>query len=426
MLLFRALLIAGCLSTLLLNGCGKSSNDNANVRALNLISGANDVKIVAGGTTILTGGSFESLSGFSGVGSGNQDFKVTLASSAGALVDVIYTLSSSIYFSFVTVGAPGSASAVLLADSYSSPGSNNVAFRVLNMSAVNPSVDAYLTAPDADLAAATPVVIAAVYGTPTPFVNTPAGNLELRMTTTGTKDVIYDASVALPTGTGQTVVAYGRGSSTLVNTVLLASNTNGAIVNNQLAQMKVANGTAVTAPLNVLVDGTAAVSNLAFAAVAPYQTLPAGTRQISVESSATPGATLLSISPNFVPATDTSIALSGAAGSLGALVLTDSNPVVAPGRAQVRIVNVSPDFAAVDVYANFGKLVSGLAANAASSYSLVDAASLGTPYRIDFNTAGTTNVALSVPGLVLASGHVYTMYLLGSGQTLAGVLTQDR
>jgi hypothetical protein len=87
---------------------------------------------------------------------------------------------------------------------------------------------------------------------------------------------------------------------------------------------------------------------------------------------------------------------------------------------------VSPQFAAVDVYANFGKLVTGLGANSASTYSLVDAASVGTTYQIDFNAAGTTSVALSVPGLVLTSGHVYTVYLLGSGATLAGTLTQDR
>jgi hypothetical protein len=158
----------------------------------------------------------------------------------------------------------------------------------------------------------------------------------------------------------------------------------------------------------------------------PYQAVAAGTRQISVQSSATPGANLLSITPNFVPATDNSIAFAGASASPTALVLADSNPFVVPGRAQLRIVNVSPDFAAVDVYANFGKLVTGLAANAASSYSLVDAVSAGTPYRIDFNVAGTTTIALSVTGISLASGHCYTVYLLGSGATLSGVLTQDR
>jgi hypothetical protein len=425
MSLSRFLLAVGCAIALLLDGCGKSSNDNANVRVLNLISGTSGVNVSAGGVSILANGSFESLSGFNGVGSGNQEFKVTITGSAGNLIDAIYGLGSAVDYSYITNGTPGAAAAVLISDSFISPGSN-VAFRALNFSLVVPSIDVYLTPPGADIAAATPVVTAAVYGVVASFVNTTPGDLELRITPTGSKDVIYDAPVTFSAGTGQTVVTYSRGSSKLVNAAILASNTSGAIVNSQLAQFKVANGTAVPAPLNVLVDGVPAVSNLAFASVAPYQTLPSGVRQITVESSATPGATMLSITPNFVPATDTSIALSGAAGSLAALVLADSNPVVVVGRAQLRIVNVSPDFAAVDVYANFGKLVSGLAANSASAYTLVDAALAGTPYQIDFNNAGTTNAVLRIPGLVLTSNHVYTVYLLGSGPTLTGVLTQDR
>ena len=422
----RCLLLAGCLTVLLLDGCGGKSSSNASVRALNLISGTTNVKVTAGGSTIMEGGAFEGLSGFTGIGAGNQEFKVTLASSPGNLVDTIYTLSSDISFTFVTAGNPGAAGGVLLADAYGTPTANNMAFRVLNLTAVVPIVDVYLTDPGADLAAATPVVSGASYGGVTTFITTPAGNLELRITSNGTKDVLYDAPVALGAGTGQTVVAYSRGSSKLVNVVLLASNSSGAVVNSKLAQLKVTNGTTVAAPLNVFVDGAQAVTNLAFAGVAPYQSIAAGTRQVTVESSATPGATLLTLAPNFVPATDTSIALYGAAGSMAGLVLTDSNTLVPTGRASVRVVNVSQDFAAVDVYANFGKLVSGLAAGSASTYSLVDAVAAGTPYRFDFNTAGTTNIVLSVPGLALASGQVYTLYLLGSGPTLSGVLTQDR
>lgn len=421
----RLSLFAACVLTLLLHGCGKSSNDNANVRALNLISGVSNVTIAANSTAIMTGGTFESLSGFTGVPAGTEEFKVTVPGTTGTLVDVVYSVSGSFDFTFVTTGTPGAAAGVLIADTFGSPGSN-VAFRVLNLSTINPSIDAYLTQPGADLATATPVVSAATYTTATAFVNTTPGALELRLTPAGTKDVIYDALVSLPAGTGQTVVAYSRGSGKLVNAEILASGTSGAIVNNLLAQFKVVNGTAVAAPLNVLVDGAQVVSNLPFAGVAPYQTLAAGVRQVTVESSATPGAALLSIAPTFVPATDTSIALYGSAGALGALVLTDSNPSVATGRAELRVVNLSPDFAAVDVYANFGKLVTGLGANAASAYSLVNAANAGTGYQIDFNLAGTANVVLSVPGLALAGGHVYTVYLLGSGPTLAGVLTQDR
>jgi len=421
----RLLFVAACAAALLLSGCGNSSNDNANVRALNLISGTGGVNITANDTPIMTNGTFEGLTGYTGVSSGNQEIKATIAGSPGAFVDNVYSLSSSTDFTFITTGVAGASGGILIADPFGSPG-NQVAFRVLNLSTAAPSLDVYLTTPGADLATATPIVVAAVYGLVTAFTNTDGGNLELRMTTTATKDLVYDAPVNLPPGTGQTVVAYGRGSSKLVNAEILTSGTTGGVVNSVLAQLKAANGSSIAAPLNVLVDGAPVISNLAFGGVSPYQTIPAGVRQVTVESSATPGAPLLSLSPDFVPATDSSIGLSGGSGSLTALVLADSNPIVGVALASLRVVNLSPDFAAVDVYANFARLASGVSANAASAYTLVAAASVGTPYQFDFNLAGTTSVVLHVTGLTVTSGHVYTLYLMGSGSTLTGVLSQDR
>lgn len=423
----RVLLLAGCVLAFLLGGCSKSSNDSANVRVLNLISGVTGVTVTVGGTTIMTGGTFETIGTYTNVGAGAQEFKITVPGSTGALVDSVFGLNGGIDYTYVTTGTSGAAGAVLIGDPYGSPGGGNFAVRVLNMSTTDPSIDLYLTAPGADLASATPIVTGAAYANVSIFVNTAAGVLQVRLTTTGTKDVLYDATPpAFAPGTGQTIVAYGRDSNELLNVAIMASSASGAIANSQLAQLKVTNGTAVPAPLNVFVDGGLAVSNLAFAGIAPYQTVAAGTRTITVESSASPGAVLLTTTPNLVPATDNTIALSGTAGAMTALVLADSNPPIAVGRARLRIVNISPDLALIDVYANFGKIVSALGSNAASAYSLVDAVSAGTAYRFDVNTAGTTAVVTSVPDLTLASGHGYTLYLLGSGATLQGVLTQDR
>jgi hypothetical protein len=421
------LLIAVCLCGALLQGCGNSSNNNASVRVLNLISGASGINVTVGGTTILSGAGFETIGNYSDVGGGTQQFKVTIAGNVGTLIDVAYGLSSGITYTFVIAGTPGAAAGILLAEAYSPPPGANFALQVLTTSLAAGAIDVYLTAPGADLGTTNPTVVAATVGTVKAFTNVPVGNWELRLTPTGTKTVIYDATPpAFAQGSGQTIVAYSKGSGTLVNVVVLASGSAGTIVNSQLANFKVANGTAVASPLNVLVDGTPAFANLAFASVTGYQALAAGARAITVEAAATPGAPLLTTNHTFVPATDTSIGYSGAAGSLAALTLADSNPFIALGRAQLRIVNLSPDFAAVDVYGNFGKIASGLATGTASAYALVDATAAGATYQFDFNAAGTTTVVYSLPGQVIADTHDYTVYLVGSGPTLKGVLTQDR
>jgi hypothetical protein len=420
-------LAAGLLVALALGGCGGKSTDNANVRVLNLISGTTNVTVTAGGATLMTGGGFESIGAYTGIGGGNIEFKVTIPGTPGALVDVFYGLGGGVYYTFVPVGSPGAATAVLVADGYPNPGSGNMAVRVLNMSSVVTSMDLYLTAPDTDIASATPVVTSATTGTVTNFVNTPAGTLRVRLAVAGTKEVIYDVTpAAFGVQTGQTIVAYGKGSGRLVNAAFMLSQTTGSIVNSGLARLKVANATSVPAPLNVSVDGTPTFESLAYPTIAPYQTVASGARKITVESSATPGATLLALAPTLAGASDTSIALAGPAGAMTGSVFTDSNQTVAAGRAQLRVVNASPAFAAIDVYANFGKIVSGVAPGGASAYALLDAVSAGTSYTFDIYPAGTTTLALSVPGQALVAGGIYTLYLMGSGGTLAGVLAQDR
>ena len=87
-----------------------------------------------------------------------------------------------------------------------------------------------------------------------------------------------------------------------------------------------------------------------------------------MQAQATPGATLLTLNPTLSAATDTSIALVGAAGSMNGVVLLDDNQPPATGSAGVRFVNTSASIAAVDVFVNFSKQVTGLAINTASSY----------------------------------------------------------
>jgi len=144
-----------------------------------------------------------------------------------------------------------------------------------------------------------------------------------------------------------------------------------------------------------------------------------------VQSSATPGATLLTVVANLAPATDTSIVVSGPAGALRSLVLSDNNLPSAINRARVRFVNASPELAAIDVYVNFVKQFSGVASNTASPYAALVADSTGTTYEFDFNLAGTVTPVLKLPGVTLTSGKTYTIYVVGTAAAPLGVVSND-
>lgn len=427
----RALLVPACLIAFALVGCGNlnpsGSGTGTSIRVANLVPGPTLVTVTASGNTYLKAAPFETITGYQDITAGVYTFNVLLGTSTTPALALPGALANVSAYTFVPFGPTSGVGGLLLPDTFlNNIAGGNFAFRLASVSPTAGLIDAYLTAPGADLAALSPIASGIAYGASSVFISVPLGNYELRLTRAGTKEVIFDAPAPTAAeGAGQTVVAYSRGSGKLVNVALLVTNGGGQLVNNALAQFKVLNASSVPSPLNVFVDGGLTLANVPYTGVSSYQTTLAGTRNITVEAAATPGATLLTTSPALGPATDTSIALTGSAGSLAALVLSDFNVSTITGQAQVRFVNVSPDLGAVDVYANQTLKASGVAKNSASAYVGLDAATAGTAYQFDFDIAGTTTVALTLPSVTLTTGGVYTIYVVGPAAALQGVVSQD-
>jgi LPXTG-motif cell wall-anchored protein len=92
------------------------------------------------------------------------------------------------------------------------------------------------------------------------------------------------------------------------------------------------------------------------------------------------------------------------------LVLIDNNSAPAAGKAHVRFVHASPDAPAVDIAVTGGPvLFANVPFKGTGDYLPVDA---GT-YDLEARLAGTETVALSVPGVMLEDGKVYTIFAMG-------------
>jgi hypothetical protein len=89
----------------------------------------------------------------------------------------------------------------------------------------------------------------------------------------------------------------------------------------------------------------------------------------------------------------------------------DNNAQPAAGKAHVRFVHASPDAPAVDVAVAGGGpvLFGGIDFKGVGDYLPVDA---GT-YDLEVRVSGTDTVALSVPGVKLEDGYVYTIFAMG-------------
>jgi hypothetical protein len=78
--------------------------------------------------------------------------------------------------------------------------------------------------------------------------------------------------------------------------------------------------------------------------------------------------------------------------------------------ARIRVIHASPDAPAVDIALKGGDvLIPELAFPNASDALEVPAAS----YDLEVRVAGTTDVALDLPGVVLEAGMVYDVFAIG-------------
>jgi len=429
----RALLATLCLVAFALSGCSKSnnsSNGSGLIRVVNAFFEAPSLDYVIAGSTLATALPFQGLRPYQQVNNGTQTFTVTVTGAGTPLVNTIGGITGGASYTYVVYGPVTSVGTIFAVDSFNDPGSGYYAVRVMNTAAGIGPIDVYLTPPGADLTVAAPTISTVAYGASTIFNPVAIGaNFEIRITPSGTKQVIFDSAPKLfAEHSGTTILAYSKGSGTLVNVALLSSDNvgTGVIVDNLVTQYKVINASLVPSPLNVFIDGNLQLSNVPYLGVSNYQQTATGAHAITVQAQATPGATLLTLNPTLTAATDTSIALVGPAGNMAGVVLLDDNQPPATGSAGVRFVNTSANVSAVDVYINFSKQVSGLAANAASPYLNLTASALtGTPYEFDFNTAGTVNAVLKLQSVTLLPTHKYTVYLAGPTATLQGIVTQD-
>jgi uncharacterized protein DUF4397 len=435
MIFRRVLSVLLCLCTAALVACDSGNGVGAlpiltRVRVINLIPNAPGITVTLDtDAPLVTNLGFQQLTQYLDAQPGTREFKVSVDGGATTLLDSKQALVTGSDFTFIAYGPVEAANSLLELDAKSPiPNGGTFFFRLIDLASIGP-IDVYITPLGADLSVTGPVIARATFGGTTVFVSVPSGDLQLRVTPNGTKEVIYDSGTTVNFGDKAIVqaVAYGKGSGRLVNVAILNNDDQGTgqVVENRLAEFKLVNASSVSSPLNVFVDGVLALANVPFAGVSNYQKTDAGTRAISIQASATPGADLLTLSPNLEPATDTSIVVSGSAGALRALVLTDNNLPAAAGHARVRFVNASPDLASMDVYVNFVRVFSAVASNTASPYAELSAETTGTTYEFDFNVAGTTTPVLMMPNATIVAGKTYTVYVVGPAASLLGVLVGD-
>jgi hypothetical protein len=161
--------------------------------------------------------------------------------------------------------------------------------------------------------------------------------------------------------------------------------------------------------VDLLVDGAVAGSGLAFPNNTAYLSVNAGTRNVKVNVAGT-STTVINANLPVTGGVNYSVFAVDAVASIGALVLTDDLTTPATGKAHVRFVHLSPDAPAVDVAVTSGPVL--FADKSFKQYTAFTPVGAGN-YNLEVRLAGTSTVVLSLPGITLQAGKIYTVFAKG-------------
>lgn len=173
--------------------------------------------------------------------------------------------------------------------------------------------------------------------------------------------------------------------------------------------------------VDVWVDGSKAFADAPFKGITSYAELSQGMHNFQIVPAGATAPVVIEADLDLQNNTDYTIVALNELASIEPLVLVDNNALPEAGKAHVRFVHASPDAPAVDIAVAGGGpvLFGGVAFKGVGDYLPVDA---GT-YDLEARISGTEAVALSLPGITLQEGTVYTVYAMGFAGGSAPALT---
>ena len=427
----RVALAAAFIVLPLLHACGLDNVNQGEVRLVNATSEYPalelDTEDSSGSTSSLISGTSQgTVSGYTGVDNGSQTFDVKGGTSAGVAGQVIGSVSTDKHYTVVASITGSSLTATFLSDEETGPSSGNAKLRIFNAASTEAGgVDVYLTSSDCSALQVTDTAFAAnVTALQTTFSQVSAADWHVCVTATGDKGslrlnipklTLKDQEIA-------TLILTRTAGGVLLNASVLEQQGALTAYKNSIARMRVvadaASAATVTATVNDVSLGSATSP-----IVGDYQTIPEGAVTAAIQIG---GVDISGVSlPAVTAGTDYTLLVAGTVGAPSITLLTDDNTPSTSATAPVkaRFVNGLNGIGGTASATIDGKLIGSGTSFAAASVYTTTAASTGTA------TVTVTANGVSVDPLLsqtFASGGVYTVFLLGDTDTPQIVQSVDR
>lgn len=318
---------------------------------------------------------------------------------------------------------------------------------VLHGAAAAPTVDVYVTAPGADLAASAPLGTFSFRETLGPVEVTGDTDYQIRVTAAGDPTaVVYDSgTVTLPAGLDAVLVATPNVEGGSAAITLLGQTPAGAVEfrdTNAPARLRVVHASPDAPAVDVIADGAALISDLSFPDDTGIVEVPPATYQVEVAAAGQyPNAVVIPNDGSTVPltleaGTTTNVLAIGELANIQPLVADDDARSIGI-YGKVRIIHASPTAGDVDIYvAAPGTDISTIsptltavpfAANT-GFIPLDNIADTGADYEVTVTPTGSTTPAIGPLDLAFDNGDVLTVIArdaVGGGAPLDVIVLAD-
>ena len=200
-------------ATALTAACSDDDNNTgpegeSRVRVVHASPDAPSVDVLLDDAKVLSDVPYLASSDYLATSAGDHNLKVNAAGTATTAIDADVTLADGTDYTVIASDLVAEITPIVLEDDNTAPAAGNARVRAIHGAPSAPAVDIYVTAPGADLEAATPVLTGVAFGDVADYLEVPAGEYQVRVTPAGTKTVAIDSgALTLESGQVRTAIA---------------------------------------------------------------------------------------------------------------------------------------------------------------------------------------------------------------------------
>jgi hypothetical protein len=202
------LLAAAALSAACSDDGNTTPEGQGRLRIVHVSPDAPNLDVVLDGDTVASDVAYLGSSDYVELSAGGHVMQIFETNTSTTLIDQDVTVADGVDYTVIVEDTLNDIKALVLTDNNNTPPAGTIRVRAVHGAPAAGAVDIYVTDPGTDLTLTGPVASNVAFGEALPYVDAIAGTYQVRVTPTGSKEVIIDSGpLTLENGQIRTAIA---------------------------------------------------------------------------------------------------------------------------------------------------------------------------------------------------------------------------